>query len=266
MATFSINGNFSQINAAIKTVVGTLGEQKQSLVEGFSAAASMVIVGDNRGKLAELIADVAIRAQENLLSTDQRAKAQIIKEALVAGRDALIDKLNPEGKGFVSTGKGHTFKLLNDADRSIWIDRHARMTTAFETGLQAFGVKVEKTDSEKAEAKAKKAEKAEAKLKADIDRLGLVAPESIRPLDDATMLGIITDNLRAGHYSMAQLEALQTELSAAIDVAKAEHEKVETMKAANVTSKAKAEKKAKADKIKFDAEPAFVQAAILSAV
>lgn len=226
-----------------------ISARRAELLAAVSDAFSMYVRSDNRTDIEKIVASIR----------DKDAGGVLIRAGVRAAFDAYP-------KGFTPTKDARSFKTLAPESQAPYIAGHAAMVAAFESAIVNYGVKIEKTEAEKEKAKSEKAARAEKKLQDTIKALGLVNPATVRPLDNATIIGLIIDACRAKELALADLEMLAADVSAALDIARTEQALAKANMKTKAESKAKAERKAKAEKLALSKEPQYVQNAVASAL
>jgi len=221
--------------------------RRAELLVAISDAFSMYVRSDNRTDIEKIIASIR----------DKDAGGALIRAGVRAAFDAYP-------KGFTPTKEYKSFKTMPEDKQAPYITGHAAMVVAFESAITNYGVKIEKTEAEKEKAKIEKAVRAEKKLQDTIKALNLVNPATIRPLDNATIMGLIVDACRAREISLVDLQMLAAEVNGALDIAQTTHDLKQANINAKATSRAKADKKAKAEKLALASEPQYVQDAVAS--
>lgn len=223
--------------------------KRAELLASVSDAFSMYVRSDNRTDIEKIVSNIR----------DKDTGGALIRAGVRAAFDVYP-------KGFTPSKEYKSFKTMPEDKQAPYITGHAAMVAAFESAIVNYGVKVEKTEAEKEKAKIEKQAKAEKKLQDTIKALGLVDPTTIRPLDNATIIGLVIDACRAKELALADLEVLATDVNAALDIARTEQALAKANINAKAESKAKAERKAKAEKLALSREPQYVQDAVASAL
>lgn len=226
-----------------------ISARRAELLAAVSDAFSMYVRSDNRTDIEKIIASIR----------DKDAGGALIRAGVRAAFDAYP-------KGFTPTKEYKSFKTMPEDKQAPYITGHAAMVAAFESAITNYGVKIEKTEAEKEKAKIEKQARAEKKLNDTIKALGLVDPTTIRPLDNATIIGLVIDACRAKELALADLEMLAADVSAALDIARTEQALAKANMKTKAERKAKAESKAKAEKLALSKEPQYVQNAVASAL
>lgn len=224
-----------------------ISAKRAELLASVSDAFSMYIRSDNQTDIQKIVASIR----------DKDTDGGLIRAGIRAAFDAYP-------KGFTPTKECKSFKTMPADKQAPYIAGHSAMMAAFESSITKYLVKTEKTAEEKEKAKIEKQARAEKKLNDAIKSLGLVDPSTVRPLDNATIIGVIVDACRAGELVLADLQMLATEINAALDIAQTARDMAQANIKAKATSKAKADKKAKAEKLALASEPQYVQDAVAS--
>lgn len=245
--TFNPNGTSARFASFIAQnhSDSCISARRAELLTSVSDAFSMYVRSDNRTDIEKIVASIR----------DKDTNGTLIRVGIRAAFDVFP-------KGFTPTKEYKSFKTMPEDKQALYIAGHGAMMAAFESAIVNYGVKVEKTEAEKAKAKVEKQARAEKKLQDSIKALGLVDPATVRPLDDATIAGLVIDLCRAGTLSLATLQALHCEVTAALQVAATAHELQAARASAKASEKTKASAKASAEKNALAKEPEYVRAAV----
>lgn len=163
---------------------------------------------------------VYIRGNKSALIDARQSLKNTVKDSAL--NDALTCGIRAAGVAYYIAPKGVKFDAQSEDDLKMWNDHIAAGCESFNESIDASKAwdKVEKTDAEKQEAKAKKEAKALEKINAQVKSLGLVDPSTIRPFSAVEIQSSYLDEVLACKYSMEELQTVMQQIKDAISILK----------------------------------------------
>lgn len=194
----------------INTLVLLSHGDKAATLEAFKAAFKSDITIYIRGNKSALL-----DARQNLKNSP---KDQAVNDALTAG-------IRETGTAYYIAPKGVKFDAQSPEDLAMWNKHIDAGCAAFNESLDASNAwdKVVKTEAEKLEAKNKKETKTLELVNAEVAKLGLVDPKTIRPFSADELKNALLDEVLAGHFDRDSLVAMVMKLEDAISVLDVRH-------------------------------------------